>query len=117
MLGKTLGIEMELEAQEKAVGPFRPDILRRDMGRAWVLIENQLERTDHGQFGQLLTYESGLEAATIVGIAARFNDEHRSTLDWFNKTTEERFRSFGLEVELWRIGESPVAPKLNKAKF
>ena len=114
ILGDTLGLDLELEAQEKAVGPFRADILCRDIGSAaWVLIENQLERTDHGHLGQLLTYASGLEAVTIVWIAGRFNDEHRSTLDWLNRITEEQFRFFGLEVELWRIGDSPAAPKFN----
>ena len=61
----------------------------------------------------ITAYASGLEAATIIWIAARFNDEHRSTLDWLNKITEERFRFFGLEVELWRIGQSPATPKFN----
>jgi hypothetical protein len=60
-----------------------------------------------------LTYASGLEAVTIVWIAARFTEEHRSTLDWLNKITDESFRFFGLEVELWRIGTSPTAPKFN----
>lgn len=114
LLGEALGIDLELEAQEKAVGPFRADLLCKDIGRdSWVLIENQLERTDHGHLGQLLTYASGLEAVTIVWIAARFTDEHRSTIDWLNKITDERFRFFGLEVELWRIGDSPAAPKFN----
>ncbi len=114
LLGEALGIDLELEAQEKSVGPFRADLLCKDIGtNAWVLIENQLERTDHGHLGQLLTYASGLEAVTIVWIAARFTEEHRSTLDWLNKITDERFRFFGLEVELWRIGESPAAPKFN----
>jgi hypothetical protein len=114
LLGETLGIELELEAQEKAVGPFRADILCKDMGRdAWVLVENQLERTDHLHLGQLLTYASGLDAVTIVWVAARFTDEHRSTLDWLNRITDESFRFFGLEVELWRIGGSPAAPKFN----
>lgn len=113
LLGETLGIQLELDTQEKAVGPFRADILCRDTGSGRVLIENQLERTDHGHLGQLLTYASGLDAATIIWIAARFNDEHRSTLDWLNKITEERFRFVGIEVELWRIGDSPVAPKFN----
>jgi hypothetical protein len=85
ILGDTLGIELELEAQEKAVGPFRADILCKDIATdSWVLIENQLERTDHTHLGQLLTYASGLEAVTIVWIAARFTEEHRSTLDWLN---------------------------------
>jgi hypothetical protein len=114
ILGETLGIDLELEAQERPVGPFRADILCKDIGTyRWVLIENQLERTDHNHLGQLLTYASGLEAVTIVWIAARFTEEHRSTLDWLNRITDESFRFFGLEVELWRIGDSAAAPKFN----
>ena len=114
VLGEALGVELELEAQEQAVGPFRADILCKEIGSGtWVLVENQLERSDHLHLGQLLTYASGLDAVTIVWIAARFTEEHRSTLDWLNKITDESFRFFGLEVELWRIGESPAAPKFN----
>ncbi|MGX1050856.1 hypothetical protein AB7M74_001791 [Bradyrhizobium japonicum] len=114
VLSEALNLELELEAQERAVGPFRADLLCKDIGTdRWVLIENQLERTDHTHLGQLLTYASGLEAVTIVWIAARFTEEHRSTLDWLNKITDESFRFFGLEVELWRIGTSPAAPKFN----
>jgi hypothetical protein len=114
VLGEALGMELELEAQERNVGPFRADILCKEIGTdRWVLVENQLERTDHGHLGQLLTYASGLEAVTIVWIAARFTEEHRSTLDWLNRITDESFRFFGLEVELWKIGESPAAPKFN----
>ena len=114
ILGETLGIDLELEAQEKAVGPFRADVLCKDLGSdTWVLIENQLERTDHSHLGQLLTYASGLEAVTIVWIAAHFTEEHRSTLDWLNRITDESFRFFALEVELWRIGDSSAAPKFN----
>lgn len=96
------------------MGPFRADILCKDIGtNAWVLIENQLERTDHSHLGQLLTYASGLEAVTIVWLAARFTEEHRSTLDWLNRITDDTFRFFGAEVELWRIGDSPAAPRFN----
>ena len=114
VLADTLGLELELEAEEKAVGPFRADILCRDTGsNAWVLIENQLERTDHNHLGQLLTYASGLQAVTIIWIASRFTEEHRSTLDWLNRITDTGFHFFGLEVELWRIGASSPAPKFN----
>lgn len=114
VLGETLGIELELEAQEKTVGPFRADILCKDIGGGhWVLIENQLERTDHSHLGQLLTYAAGLQAVTIVWIAAKFTEEHRATLDWLNKVTDESIRFFGLEVELWRIGTSPAAPRFH----
>ena len=114
LLGDTIGIELELEAQEKTVGPFRADILCKDTTDGnWVLIENQLERTDHTHLGQLLTYAAGLKAVTIVWIADKFTDEHRAALDWLNEITDDRFNFFGLEIELWQIGDSPIAPKFN----
>jgi hypothetical protein len=116
LLGEAIGLDLELEAQEKTVGPFRADILCKEQDSPtehWVLIENQLERTDHCHLGQLLTYAAGLNAVTIVWIAAQFAEEHRATLDWLNEITDERFQVFGLEVELWRIEKSPAAPKFN----
>lgn len=114
LLGETLGIELELEAQEKNVGPFRADILCKDtITNQWVLVENQLERTDHTHLGQLITYAAGLDAVTIVWISDKFTLEHRAALDWLNEITNERAYFFGLEVELWQIGGSPVAPKFN----
>ena len=116
VLAKTLGLELETEAQEKKVGPFRADILCKEIGSgsdAWVLIENQLERTDHAHLGQLMTYAAGLKAVIIIWIAKSFTDEHRAALDWLNGITDEQFHFFGLEVELWRIGGSPPAPKFN----
>lgn len=114
LLGDAIGIELEVEAQEKAVGPFSADILCRDTATGdWVLIENQLERTDHSHLGQLLTYAAGLSAVTIVWIAQRFTDEHRAALDWLNEHTDEKINFFGLEIELWRIGASAMAPKFN----
>lgn len=114
LLSEAIGLELELEAQEKSVGPFSADILCKDLDTdSWVLIENQLERTDHKHLGQLLTYAAGLKAVSIVWVAQRFTEEHRSALDWLNEITDDRFNFFGLEVELWRIGNSPVAPKFN----
>ena len=114
ILGESLAIDLEFEAQEKNVGPFRADILCKDTDNgSWVLIENQLERTDHLHLGQLLTYAAGLNVVTIVWIAANFTEEHRATLDWLNEITDDSFQFFGLEVELWRIGDSPAAPKFN----
>jgi hypothetical protein len=114
LLGDTIGIDLEVEAQEKNVGPFRADILYKDTANDhWVLIENQLERTDHSHLGQLITYAAGLSAVTIVWVAQRFTEEHRAALDWLNEMTGEDITFFGLEVELWRIGDSAVAPKFN----
>ena len=114
LLGDTIGIDIEFEAQEKNVGPFRADILCKDTAdNTWVLVENQLEYTDHTHLGQILTYAAGLNAVSIVWIAKRFTDEHRATMDWLNEITGDKINFFGLEVELWKIGDSPVAPKFN----
>ena len=114
ILGDTIGLELELEAQEKDVGPFRADILcKNTLDDSWVLIENQIERTDHKHLGQLMTYAAGLDAVTIIWVASKFTEEHRSALDWLNKITDTDFRFFGLEVELWRINDSIPAPKFN----
>ena len=114
VLEEALGMQLEVEAEEKEVGPFRADILCKDLGtNTWVLIENQLERTDHLHLGQLLTYAAGLQAVTVIWVAARFADEHRAALDWLNEITDGRFRFFGLEVEVCRIGDSLPAARLH----
>jgi len=114
VLADTLQIDLELEGQEQSVGPFRADILCRDTADgSRVLIENQLERTDHTHLGQLLTYAAGLHSVAIVWIASRFTDEHRAALDWLNESTNDDLRFFGLEIEVWKIGDSHAAPKFN----
>ncbi len=114
LLGEIIGIDLELESQEENVGSFRADILCKDTATEdWVVIENQLERTDHTHLGQLLTYAAGLNAVTIVWIAERFTEEHRAAMDWLNERTDEKINLFGLEIELWTIGDSPIAPKFN----
>jgi Domain of unknown function (DUF4268) len=114
LLADTLGMDLELEAQEKGVGPYRADLVCRDLADGTlVLIENQLEKTDHTHLGQLMTYAAGLDAVTIIWIAERFTDEHRAAIDWLNEVTNDNVGFFGLEIELWRIDDSPVAPKFN----
>ena len=92
LLGDTIGIALELEAQEKDVGPFSADIPCKDANSDhWVLIENQLKRADHTHLGQLITYAAGLKAVTTVWIAARFTEEHRAAIDWLNQITDGHF--------------------------
>ena len=111
LLGETLGIELEVQSQEESVGPFKADILCLDTANdTFVLIENQLERTDHNHLGQLMTYAAGLDAVSIVWIARNFTEEHRAALDWLNNKTDESVNFFGIEVELFKIGDSEAAP-------
>lgn len=113
-LSKTLGMDLETTGTEQSVGAYRADLLCRDAfsGNA-VLIENQLEKTNHSHLGQILTYSAGLNVKTVVWIASRFTDEHRAAMDYLNEITEEGYSFFGLEIELWKIGNSAPAPKFN----
>jgi hypothetical protein len=113
-LGEALGIELEVQVQEQRVGIFRADILCKDViSDHFVLIENQLERTDHTHLGQLMTYAAGLEAVTIIWIAKSFAEEHRAALDWLNTITDETINFFGVEIEAYKIGDSLPAPSFN----
>ncbi len=113
-LGETLGLQLELESTEKAVGPFSADILAKEVGSSrWVLIENQIEPTDHRHLGQVLTYAAGLNAQTVIWIAESFRDEHRAAIDFLNTATTEDYSFFGVQIELFRIGQSEFAPSFS----
>ena len=109
---ETLGMALELEGQELNVGNFRADILCRNaVDGSRVLIENQLERTDHKHLGQVVAYSSSPDIHTVIWIAKEFRAEHRSALDHLNEITNEKFRYFGIEVRVWQIGNSAPAPQ------
>ena len=113
-LGAALGLRLELEAQEMAVGALRADLVCRDVdtGRP-VLIENQLGRSDHGHLGQTIAYAAGIDAAAVIWLARRFSDEHRLALGWLNGIAGDKTRFFGLEIELWKIDDSRAAPRFD----
>ena len=114
VLGETLGLSLETESIEKEVGSFRADIVCTETGSdSKVLIENQLSSTDHDHLGKLLTYAAGLHAKTVLWLVTHIRDEHRAALDWLNTITPDDYRFFGLEIELWRIGDSLAAPRFN----
>ncbi len=114
LLGDTLALDLEPEDEEVAVGPFSADILCKDTSDgSWVVVENQIEKTDHRHLGQIMTYAAGLGAKTVIWISAKFQDEHRAALDWLNENTKDDISFFGLEIELWKIGTSTPAPKFN----
>ena len=111
LLGETLDMELEFEAQEVHVGDFRADILCKSEDDSRVLIENQLEETDHDHLGKILTYSAGLNAHTVIWVAKKFRDEHRAALDQQNEITDDRFSYFGIEIKVWKIENSKPAPQ------
>ncbi len=115
-LAEVLGIDVELQHSEHPVGGFALDLIGRDLTNDAVLIvENQLEMTDHVHLGQILTYAAGTDARTIVWVAPSFREEHRQALDWLNEQTREDVRFFGVELQVVRIGDSLPAPLFSLA--
>lgn len=111
VLSDLLGMDLTLEVAEHPVGGFSLDLMGKDEATGEVVIvENQLETSDHAHLGQILTYAAGTAATTIVWIASAFRPEHRAALDWLNVRTGENTRFFGVELGVVRIGESEPAP-------
>jgi hypothetical protein len=110
-LADALGLsELALVATEHWVGEFKLDILCTS-GEEQVIIENQLEKTNHTHLGQILTYAAGTGARKVIWVAESFRPEHVAALDFLNQNTTDDLNFFAVEVELWRIGDSPMAPK------
>lgn len=110
-LGEALGMDLGEPRTEVSVGGYSLDILATDLSSSKpVIIENQLGTTDHTHLGQLLTYAAGLDGGTVVWVTGNFRDEHRQALDWLNQRTNQDTQFFGVVVELWHIGNSPLAP-------
>ena len=111
MLSSVIGIPLELEGQEVAVEQFSADILARNpRDDSRVLIENQLEQSDHGHIGQIMTYLAGLDVNTVIWIAAGFREPHLSAIRWLNDHTIEPFAFFAIKLSIVRIADSPMAP-------
>ncbi len=116
VLSDLLGIDITLERSEESVGRFSLDLVgKNNEDGSTVIVENQLEGTDHSHLGQLLTYAGGLDAQTVIWIASDFRDEHRAALDWLNRVTGEDTHFYGVVVRAVRIGDSVAAPQLSLA--
>ena len=111
-LGEALGdLELEFVQKEANVGPYSADILAKTID-GFVVIENQLEKTNHDHLGKAITYASVLNAKTIIWIASQFTEEHQRAIEWLNDISES-ISFYAVLLELWQIGDSLPAVKFN----
>ena len=114
LLSETIGIDIVFEERESPVGNFSLDIFAKEESTdRTIIIENQLEDTNHDHLGKLITYASGKDASIIIWIVKKARDEHRQAIEWLNSHTDKEIGFYLLEIELWKIGDSNPAPKFN----
>lgn len=112
LLGDEIGFDIKLLQTEAAVGSFNVDILAEEENTGHkIIIENQLEITNHDHLGKIITYASGHDARVIVWIVKDVREEHRRAIDWLNEHTDEDIEFYLVRIELWQIENSPYAPK------
>ena len=109
-----IGVSAENIKTEDNAGKFNCDITADEVesGKK-IIIENQLEKTDHSHLGQLLTYASSFDASIIVWVVADTRDEHKQAIEWFNRNMTESISFFLVKIEVWKIGDSIPAPMFN----
>lgn len=113
-LSDEIGIELESIQVEADVGDFSVDILAQEVGSGRkIIIENQLEITNHDHLGKLITYASGHDAKVVIWIFKDVREEHRQAIDWLNENTSEELAFFAVKLELWQIEESNPALKFD----
>lgn len=112
-LGEKLGLEFSIVEREASVGPFSADILAEDSNGNPVIIENQLEKTDHDHLGKLITYLSNLDAKLAIWITSEPRPEHEKAIHWLNEALPADTAFYLLKIEAYRIGDSSPAPLLN----
>lgn len=109
-LGEALGVDLSLVEQEASAGTLSADILAEDGSGNLVIIENQLERTDHDHLGKLITYLSNMEAKTAFWITSDPRPEHEAAIHWLNEMLPVDVAFYLVKLEAYRIGESAPAP-------
>ena len=112
LLADAVGLEITVDETESSVGDFNVDIYATETGTdRKIIIENQLEDTNHDHLGKLITYASGKSADIVIWVVKRAREEHRSAIEWLNNHTDENIAFFLVEIKLYQIGSSDIAVK------
>ena len=111
LLNDILGLTLTDISKEVYVGSYRCDLVAVDESSGIkVIIENQLESSNHEHLGKIITYASGLDAQVVVWIVKNAKEEHRSAIEWLNNNTNSDINFFLIELHAYKIGDSLPAP-------
>lgn len=112
LLADAIGIDITVDETESSVGDFNVDIFASETGTdRKIIIENQLEDTNHDHLGKLITYASGKSADIVIWVVKHAREEHKAAIEWLNNHTDDNIGFFLCEIKLYRIGNSEPAVK------
>lgn len=110
-LANVIGLEITVEEKESSIGEFSADILAKETGtNRRIIIENQLENTNHDHLGKIITYAAGKNASYVVWIVKHAREEHKAAIEWLNENTTDDIGFFLCEIKLYQIDDSKIAP-------
>ena len=111
LLADAVGLDITVDETESSVGDFNVDIYASETGTdRKIIIENQLEDTDHDHLGKLITYASGKGADVLIWVVKHAREEHKAAVEWLNNHTDDKIGFFLCEIKLFQIGDSQIAP-------
>lgn len=111
LLADDVGLDITVDETESSVGDFNVDIYASETGTdRKIIIENQLEDTDHDHLGKLITYASGKGADVVIWVVKHAREEHKAAVEWLNNHTDDKIGFFLCEIKLFQIGDSQIAP-------
>ena len=110
VLNEAIDLNLSNPEREQSAGSFNIDIVAEDEAGNPVIIENQLEKSDHDHLGKLITYLVAIGAKTAIWIVSDPRPEHLASISWLNESSSANF--YLLKLEAIRIGDSPPAPLL-----
>lgn len=111
LLNEILGLSLIDVSKEVYVGSYRCDLVANDESTSTkVIIENQLEASNHDHLGKIITYASGLDAQVIVWIVKQAKEEHKSAIEWLNNNTNSNINFFLIELHAYTIDGLKAAP-------
>lgn len=109
-LGQAVGIAILLEETELPVWGLYA--IEENTGRR-IVIENQLEDTNHDHLGKIITYASGKDAQVVILVVKRAREDHKRAIEWLNSNTTGDIGFFLVEIELWQMDDFTLKPKFN----
>lgn len=112
LLSEELGFNITVDKTEASTGRYNVDIkAHEEETDKTIIIENQLEMTNHDHLGKVIVYSAGFDADIQIWVVKDVRDEHKQAVDWLNEHSDEHINIFLVQIELWKIGDSLIAPK------